>query len=341
MALLKICTLEATFLFSMMLSQAIADPAYVIKLGTSTPVGTEMARAEEEMGRMVYEKTSGKVKLVWYMGAVLGEDIDQIRKTHLGQIDGGGWLGMGLTQIVKEIALLEGPFFFNLTLDDFSEVDCTLKGAFPLYQKLFQAKGFVLVDWWQHGPAFFISKKPIERLEDFQRFRVWLWPGYPIFEQFLRAVGSSNPVGVPLPEVLTSLQTGVIETSAAAPFALVALQWYTEANYILDTPLLFVTGALVIKKSKLDAMPEPLRQQVLDNIHSIAPSAVASLRKADKVSYEQLIQHGLKRISDPKVLEEVKRRSQKVYENMIGKDYSREFYEQVVSIRDQCRATVH
>ncbi|MBI4209770.1 MAG: TRAP transporter substrate-binding protein DctP [Deltaproteobacteria bacterium] len=338
---MRIGVVGATFLFFAIASQAVADPAYVIKLGTSTPVGTEQARIEEEMARAIYEKTSGKVKVVWYMGAVLGDDVDQIRKTHLGQIDGGGWLGMGLTQIVKEIALLESPFFFNLTLDDFSEVDCTLKGTLPLYQKLFQDKGFVLVDWYQHGPGFFLFKRPVERLEDLQQFRVWLWPGYPVFEQFIRAVGIGNPVGIPLPEVLTSLQTGVIETSAGAPFALVALQWYTEANYIFDTPLLFVTAALVIKKSKLDAMPEPVRQQVFDYLHSSAPSMVASMRRADKVSYEQLIQHGLRRFSDPKILEEVKRKSQKVYENMIGKDYSREFYEQVVSIRDQCRATVH
>ncbi len=324
-----------------MVSQAISEPAYVIKLGTSAPVKSEQARVMEEMAQRVYEKTGGKVKVVWYMGAVLGDDFDQIRKTRLGQINGGGWLGAGLTQVVKEVALLEGPFFFNLTLDDFSEVDCTLKGTFPLYRKLFEQKGFVLVDWYQHGPAYFLFKRPIHKIEDLQQWRVWLWPGYPIFEQFLNAVGVNSPIGIPLAEVLPSLQTGVIETSAAAPFALVALQWYTEANYILDTPLLFVTGALVIQKSKLDAIPEPIRQQVLDTLHSGTSSIMSSFRKADQVSYEQLIQYGLKPFSNPEILEEVKRRSQKVYENMMGESYSKEFYDQVVAVRNQCRAAIH
>lgn len=317
-----------------------ADPQYLIKLGTTAPVGSRQAQAMDEQAKLVSESTEGKVKVVWYKGAVLGDDLEQLRKTYLGQIDGGGWMGAASSRIVKEVALLESPFFFHLTLDDFSEVDCTLEKVYPIYRKLFEKKGFVLVDWYQHGPAYFMMKRKIEKIEDFEQFRVWVWPGYPLIEEAIKAAGVKNRVGLPVPEVLTGLQTGIVETSVAAPFALLGLQWYTEANYIIDIPWVFVTGALLIKKSSFEKMPLSLRKTFMETFHSKKKEFLEIMRQADREAYQGFLEHGIQPFSDPEILGTLKKRTQKVYDVFMGKMWSKEFYDRIVSIRDRCRASL-
>ena len=315
----------------------------LLKMGMILPQGTPAANLILELKQEILKKTQERVKTEWYMGAVLGDEPDMRRKAMLDQIQGGAWTIGGLSPIVPEAQLLEGPFFFNFTLSDYREIDCLLQKSYPLWRKMFEEKGFVLVDWYQQGPIYFVHKSPVNTIEDAEKFKAWSYPGYPMSEEIMKAWGIRNRISLGLPEVLTGLQTGIIETAYASPATLVGLQWYTETNYILGTPVTFSPVGVLVTRKAFDRL-SPLGQEVfLETFRSKTAQVMRSLREADRLAYKGLVEGEdapLKVSGNPQIFAELKRRAGKVYENMTGAVWSQDFYQRIVSMRDQCRVSL-
>ena len=66
-------------------------------------------------------------------------------------------------------------------------------------------------------------------------------------QNYLTAAGLS-PVSLAVSDVMTGLQTGLIDTVAAPPVGAVALQWFTKAKYVTDLPITYVAGILVLSQ---------------------------------------------------------------------------------------------
>ncbi|MBI4209769.1 MAG: TRAP transporter substrate-binding protein DctP [Deltaproteobacteria bacterium] len=319
-------------------SAQTSAPKYILKLGAVTPPGTSQARVEQRIADRIDEATQGEVKAVWYFGAILGDDIEMVRKARLGQLDGGGWVESGLSEIAREVMLLGTPFFFNFTLNDYSEALCTLDGSLPSYQRLFERKGFVLVDWFPLGGLFFMSKQPFQSLKDVENLKFWSWSGYPMFQPIFDALGVKNQVSLSLTEVLPALQTGMIDATVAIPFGFVSLQWYTEQRYILDFPISFLNAAVVLKKSSLEKIPPPLQEKVLQAIRETRKEWLEVDMEGNGKIFQALLDYGIQPIRNPELMEQVKKRTEGVAKGMTGKYWSQEFYDQMVGLRDQCRA---
>ena len=57
-----------------------------------------------------------------------------------------------------------------------------------------------------------------------------------------------------VPDVLSTLQTGGIDTFYNAPYAAMALQWFTHAKYIVNLKLAVAVGATVLTKAAWDSI---------------------------------------------------------------------------------------
>ncbi len=71
--------------------------------------------------------------------------------------------------------------------------------------------------------------------------------------------GGVSPISLPLSDVFTSLQTGQIDTVGNTPSGAILLQWHGRLRYLLDIPLAYVIGFLVINERDWQAMSEPDR----------------------------------------------------------------------------------
>ncbi len=91
----------------------------------------------------------------------------------------------------------------------------------------FEDKGFVHLGWADVGFIYVFSKNPIKTPDDMNSARMWIWAGDPLAELFFKAFGIS-PIPLSAPDVLTSLQTGVIDAVYGSSLACVALQWFTR-----------------------------------------------------------------------------------------------------------------
>lgn len=161
--------------------------------------------------------------------------------------------------------MLEFPSLFH-SLDEADHVlDQVL---FKPYSDLLAAKGLTLQSWNENGWRHIgIKDKPILMPGDAKGIKASSQPS-PIHLRMWKTLGT-NPVAISVPEVLTSLQTGVVEGFDNSPLFTTATSWHSAIKHSVLTQHMDQPGAVVRNKAFLD-MPEDLRKALsINNIHSL------------------------------------------------------------------------
>ena len=300
------------------------------KIATLAPDGTTWMNVMNDMAKEVKSKTAGQVKLKFYSGGVMGDEGDVIRKIRFGQVHGGGFTGRGLGELNSEERILELPQLFN----NYQEVDCVIE---KLQQRLadgFEKKGFVLLGWAEAGFVYVFTNKPIHSASDMRGVKMWLWEGDPLARALFKANGIV-PVPLDLPNVLTSMQTGLIDAVYSTPYAAVAFQWHTRVKYMLKLKLSYASGALLVSKKQFDKL-SPAEQKELRSIANKHLQRLTELtRKENDAALGVLKKSGIQMTEiDPSSIEKA---SLSVYDSLVGKLYPRDLLDTAVKLRNQCR----
>ena len=238
-------------------SEAEAARKHRIKFATLAPEGSTWMNVMRDFARGVKQKTGGQVRFRIYAGGVQGDEKDVVRKMRIGQIHSAGFTGVGLGEILPETRVLELPFLFFRE----EESDFVHKRVGPRLSAAFEGKGFVLLGWAEVGLVRLFSKRAIRTQDDLTHAKVWAWEGDPLVKAYFQAL-RITPITLSITEVLTSLQTGLIDTVYASPLAAIALQWFTRVEYMTALPISNGTGAVLISKKTFDRL-SPKQQTVL------------------------------------------------------------------------------
>jgi len=226
--------------------QAKKKADVTIKFATLAPDGSTWMKVLRELDKDLRAQTENRVGFKFYPGGVQGDELDVLRKIRNGQLHAGGFSGFGLGAIASEFRAIEVPFMFK-TLD---EVDHVREELAPYYKDLFEQKGYLLLGWADVGFVYLYSNTPIHSPQELQQAKVWTWSGDKLAELFFTAFEVS-PIPLALPDVLTSLQMGVVDAVYAPPLACIALQWFTRVNYMTDVPITYGFGAMLVSKKSL------------------------------------------------------------------------------------------
>ncbi len=117
------------------------------------------------------------------------------------------------------------------------------------------------------------SKHKIREPGDLRKARPWAWRDSATMQAFLVSAGA-NGVLLGLPEVYSALQTGMIDTLIASSIAVMAFQWHTKLKWMGKQSSGIVIGAFIIKKDKMDALPEEGRAFLRDSIFDLNSKVV-------------------------------------------------------------------
>ena len=238
-------SLMALIYLTLLLAGAPAA-AVTLKIATLSPDGTSWMREMRAAGREIAEKTDGRVELRFYPGGVMGNYQSMLRKIRVGQLQGAAVTGGALSEVAADAYVYGLPFLFR----DLGEVDHVRKQVDPLIIKELKKKGLVCFGFAEGGFSHIISKGPVQTLEEGKQRKFWAPAGDRVTETALEAVGIS-PIALQLTDVLTGLQTGLVDTVTSPPVAAIALQWHTQVRYLLDVPLTYIYGGLVISDKAL------------------------------------------------------------------------------------------
>jgi TRAP-type transport system periplasmic protein len=233
-----------------------------IKIATVAPDGSRWMQQMRAGAEEVSARTSGRVAIKFYPGGVMGNDAQVLRKIRIGQLQGGAFTAGGLGERYGALNLYGIPLLFR-SLD---EIDAVRAELDPELAAGLEQAGFVTFGFIEGGFANLLSNEPIRSVEDMRRKKVWVPEGDPISFIAMETLGLS-PAVLPVTDVLTGLQTGLIEIAFASPVAALVLQWHTKVKYITELPVSYSMGIFAIEKDAYAALT-PADQQIVREVMS-------------------------------------------------------------------------
>ncbi len=274
------------FLIFIALGFAANVCAKTLKIAFLAPEGSSWTNVVKEMVVEIAKKTDGRVKVKPYFGGVAGDEPDVLRKIRIGQFHGGIFSGKTLGDIYSNVRIMEVPFTF------YHDRDLAMDALNSLYGFLndgFEKAGMKNLGFFEIGKVYVVSQKKAENIEELRGIKIWAWEGDKVVKALLNAL---NLVSVPLalPDVLSSLSTGIIDAAYASPLAIIALQWHTKVKYLIDYPVAFAISAFLVdlknwKKIKVSdqkeilAIAKKFTQKANKQTHKENTEALNTLKK--------------------------------------------------------------
>lgn len=256
------------FILLLLLLPTLQSHATTLKIATLLPDGTRWMNMLRSGAEELERRTEGRVKLRFYPGGVMGNDNSVLRKIRVGQLHGGALTAGGLAAVYPDIQIYSLPFLFR----SFAEVDYIRERIDPKLVAGLKQAGFISYGFSEGGFAYLMSQLPLESVEQLLQRKIWTPEGDQISLNAFRSIGVS-PVPLPLTDVLTGLQTGLIDTVGSSPSGAIALQWHTRIKHVADIPLIYLYGTLVIRERALDRLSsgdrEILREVMEDRFRQI------------------------------------------------------------------------
>jgi len=235
------------------------------------PDGYPTVEAVIYMGKLVSERTNGRISVKVFNNASLGSEKDTIEQTRFGVIDMNRVNTAPFNNLVPQTQVLGMPFLFR-SVDHMHK---TIDG--PIGDEIlaaFEPHGLIGLAFYDSGArSFYTTKKPIKSLADLkgQKIRVQqsdLWIA------MMKAFGA-NATPMPFGEVYSSLETGVVDGAENNwPSYESSRHFEVAKNYTLTEHSL-APEALVISKVSWDKL-SPEDQQIL---RQAAKESVVKMRE--------------------------------------------------------------
>lgn len=307
-----------------------------IKFATLAPEGSTWMNVMNEFAQAVNDKTAGEIKFRIYPGGVSGDELVVLRKIRVGQLHSAGFTGVGLGEILPEVRILDAPFLFR----NYQEVDYVNSKLFDYFAGKFEEQGFILLGWAEVGFVYIFTNEPIRNTDDMRGVKMWMWEGDPIAEATFKAL-NINPIPLSITDVLTSLQTNLINGVYVSPLACVALQWHTKVKYMLDLPLADSNGAILISKKRFNRLDQQQQRILKDLARQYFDKLTDLSRKDNAKSLDLIKQAGIQftENTDKAQLAKFNDTGKRARRNLVGKLYDQAFLERVESLVQEFRVT--
>lgn len=320
--------ITASLLMLSVLSFGTVQAATELKFATLAPKGSSLYKGLQKVSDQIAKDTQGRVKLNIFAGGVAGDEKDVVRKIRYGQLHGAALTGVGLGLIDPQVRVLELPFLFK----DQATVDKAYVELRPYFKSAFASKGFQLLGWAEVGFVNIFSNKPIKSISDLKGMKMWMWEGDPLAKAMYDAMGVT-PVPLAITDVLTSLQTNLIDGAYAPPLGAIAFQWHTKTKYVTDVNLVNGTGGLVVSNQAWDKISAADRKTIESIITQASTQLTADTRRENAESKSILGSAGLKIITPAaKDIEEMQVIGLKVQKSLVGQLYSQDLLNKVLAI---------
>jgi len=325
----------AVAIFAVAAAAAAAPaPEIVIKMGTTAPEGSSWHQIFKEMGEEWRQAPGGGVNLRIYPGGVLGDEPDLVRKMRVGQIQAAALTAGGLSDIDKSVAALQIPMMFR----SYDELDYVRERLRPTLEKRLEEKGFVVLNWGDAGWVMFFAKERFTTPDDLKKMKLFAWAGDNDAIEIWKAAGF-QPVPLPSTEILTGLQTGLINAFDTTPLLALSSQWFGLAPYMLDLKWAPLVGATVVSKRTWEKVPREARPVLLKSAERAGERLKSDIRQANDKAIEAMKSRGLKIQSvTPEVEAAWQRAAESAYPRIRGTIVPAPMFDEVKRLRDEYRA---
>lgn len=257
-----------------------AGKTTVIKVADNWAATHPMAAALDEVFKtQVEEESGGALEVEVYHSGTLGNEGDLWAGVRNGTIE-IAVVGTPMNQEFSTMLISDWPWLYRdvehakavWTGDVADEVNASFHEAFPEAE---------ILGWGPNSARTFTSNKQLTNVDEFagQKFRM---PGNPIHVGLAENLGASAQV-IPLGELFTALETGVVDGQDNGMVTVVSEGLYEVQKYVYETNHIIATLEIIANSDVLAGLPEDQQQIIRDAAKAASEKAwddyIASIDK--------------------------------------------------------------
>jgi tripartite ATP-independent transporter DctP family solute receptor len=224
------------------------------------PTSTSM----DEFGKLVAERTQGRITPKTYHSAQLGQQDEAIQQIQLGALDFAVFNLVPFNNIVKESIAFTLPYVFD-SVDHMHKVVDGVIGQ--EVGKAFEAKNIVVLAYQDAGARnFYNSKHEVKTPADLKGMKIRIQSS----DMNVAMIGALGANGTPIPygEVFTALQQGVVDGAENNWPSYEEAQHFQVAKYFTIDEHVMVPEIFVVAKTVWDGLSKEdqdvVRQAAID-----------------------------------------------------------------------------
>lgn len=254
---------------------ALAAEPPIAKMATVAPEGTPWADQLKAIKTRVDAVAKGAFKFKPFLGGALGDENATAAECKRGSIQLYGGSTGALASVVPELGLFELPYLFRNEAEADHVIDVVLADDM---RKALAAKGLTLLFWAENGfRSFGTSFGPVKKPEDLKGKKMRSQPAEAHLEMY-RALGAS-PVPIEVTEVLSSLQTGVVDGFDNTPLFTFAASWHKGIKHYSLTEAIYQPGIVVANKAWFDKLTPEIQAAFVDDAQGEAVRGRQAVRE--------------------------------------------------------------
>jgi TRAP-type C4-dicarboxylate transport system substrate-binding protein len=279
---------KKTLIFLLLISTIFSRPI-IIKLATVAPEGTEYYNLLLEMGQRWQHETNGQIQLRIYPNGVVGGERDTIRKMRVGQIQASAMSSIGLAELTDQIQAFTLPMGFK----NYNEIDRVKNAMFVDISDGLSQSGFKLLFLVDIGWVYWFSTEEISVPQDLMDAKIYTTGGDYVTVELFKKFGF-NAIPVSETDILTSLQTGMINSMQTVPILSLSSGWSALMPNMLDLKWGAFVGAVIVDERVWKKIKPEHQKIMMDIAHDIGTKYQKSGREMEKKAIDVMQQYGMK-----------------------------------------------
>jgi TRAP-type C4-dicarboxylate transport system substrate-binding protein len=305
----------------------------IIRMGTLVPKDSRWHEILLKMGEDWKKASGGKIELKIYPGGEQGDEPEMVQKMRIKKLQAVAISGAGLSGIDASVSALQVP----MMLDSYEELDFVRDRISPRLEKELAQRGFVVLNWGDAGWVHFFTKQPAVHPDDIRKMKLCVLQGDTSTFQLYK-INGFHPIALAATDILTGLQTGLVDAIQSPPLVALSNQWFGGAKNMLDIKFAQLVGATVIAKDVWDKIPPAVQKDMMQASRTAGVGLREEIRKAEAGSIPLMQQFGLNVVhADDKALGEWHKLAESIYPKLRGTMVPADLFDEVKRLREEYR----
>jgi tripartite ATP-independent transporter DctP family solute receptor len=241
---------------------------------------------QEELAKRVGER----IVLEYFPNGQLGKEADVVNQVRTGSVDMIMTGASIWATVVPEFGMLDLGFLFNSYDHCARALD---SGVGPAYDKLLQERAGVTILGWgfQVGARSVYTKAAVTTIAGLKGMKLRVLPTKAFIDTF-NIIGAA-PTPIPINEVYTAAQTGVVDGLEHDPGTVLAYKWDEVTQHCLLTRHVYTPMLAYIGKRGLAKIPDDLKAAFNEAALAATAACRAEVPSVEAEAVSQLKAKGL------------------------------------------------
>lgn len=260
------------------------------KCGTIAPQGSEYEKVIKKISQELNKIINVQIKV--FYATHFRDEIDIVEDMKSGKLDCGILTGNGLGYLSIYARVLELPFLIKSK----AEWEKSRTKLLNILGKSMKEEGWEILGLFGIGFVHFLSKYPLEKIQDFSGKAFWVWPTNPIqVESFniLKMFGTKSVEVSPL-DLITFCDK--IDIIWGPTYTFVAFGWYRYFKYIMFPSILYFPGGVVVSSEKIKKYSPEQILKIRELFERESNNITQEFEKINDKAYEVLFKSGIKKV---------------------------------------------